>query len=125
MSTLLTYDFCDVEVHNSYMIVVMNTGTHISPDYNKVLTDIVTAYFSNKPFVYITHRKNSYSVDPTIYKRTSKIKNLVGFAVVAAIPISKANAEVEKQFMTKPFEIFQTLASATKWAKSLVKAYEA
>jgi len=36
----------------------------------------------NEAFVYITHRVNSYSVDPTIYISVSKIENLVGFAVV-------------------------------------------
>ncbi len=40
---------------------------HLTPDKNKVLEDIASDFFKDRPFVYISHRKNSYSVDPSIY----------------------------------------------------------
>ncbi len=76
-----------------------------------------------RPFVYITNRINSYSVDPQIYFETSKIKNLAGFAVVSKKYKAKSNAEIEKMFFSKPFEIFGDLDSAKKWATQLLEDY--
>ena len=120
MPTTLTYNFCTVTMHNSYMIVVMNAGVHITPEHNEVLENLAERFFKDKPFVYLTHRKHSYSVDPAIYKLTSQIKNLAGFGVVADVPVAKANAEVEKLFLNKPFEIFTDLKEAESWALSIL-----
>jgi flavodoxin len=110
-----------MELHDNYVVVLMNQGIHLTPDKNQVLVDIANSHFKNKAFVYITHRIHSYSVDPSIYLQTSKIKNLAGFAVVAEAPLAKGNAEVEKLFFsTKPFEIFSTLKAAKEWAKTLL-----
>ena len=121
MLKMLKYPFCTVDVYNNYVIVCMNQGIHLSTDKNKVLVDVAKNYFSNKAFVYIIHRKYSYSVDPSIYLKTSKIKNLAGFAVVAEVPLSKGNAEVEKLFLDKPFEIFTTIEDAKIWATNLLE----
>ncbi len=66
------------------IITIMHEGVNVSPDYNDALLQVAETYFKNKPFVYITHRINSYSVDPKIYHETSKIKSLKGFAVVSS-----------------------------------------
>lgn len=116
----LKYPFCTIDVYNDYVISRINKGIHLTPDKNRILEDIANDYFNNKQFVYITHRINSYSVDPSIYLQTSKVKNLIGFAVVAEVPLAKGNAEVEKLFLKKPFEIFSDLDDAIEWAKSLV-----
>ncbi len=116
----LKYPFCTIDVYNTFVISRINEGFHLTPDKNKVLEDIAKDYFNNRPFVYITHRKYSYSVDPSIYLQTSKVKNLVGFAVVAEAPLSKGNAEIEKLFLDKPFEIFNDLDDAIAWAESLI-----
>lgn len=116
----LNYDFCEIKVYDNYLVAVVNKDIHLTPDKNQILVDITNTYFANKPFVYITHRKNSYSVDPTIYIKTSKIKNLAGFAVVAEVPLSKGNAEIEKLFLKKPFEIFNNIKEATEWAKQII-----
>lgn len=113
--------FAKVNIYYNYMVVVMNEGIHVSPDLNSVLEDIVSQHFYDRLFVYITFRKNSYSVDPVIYKFTSKIQNLAGFAVVTNEKIVKKNAEIEKLFLKKPFEIFNKLDDAIDWAKSILK----
>jgi hypothetical protein len=124
MSKSLRYDFCGVEIFDFYMIVVINKGVHITPFHNNILIDLANKYYKNKCFVYLTHRMNSYSVDPTIYAKTSRINNLVGFGVIAEVPVSKANAEIEKQFMTKPFEIFDSVKDAIRWSKKIINDYE-
>ena len=116
----LKYPFCTIDIYSNYVISRINEGFHLTPDKNRILEDIANDYFKDKPFVYITHRINSYSVDPSIYLQTSKVKNLAGMAVVAEAPLSKGNAEVEKLFLKKPFEIFTDLNDAIEWVKSLI-----
>ncbi|MCK0179148.1 hypothetical protein MWU50_07590 [Flavobacteriaceae bacterium S0862] len=116
----LKYSFCTINVYSNYVISRINEGFHLTPDKNRILEDIANDYFNDKPFVYISHRVHSYSVDPSIYLQTSKVENLAGMSVVAEAPLSKRNAEVEKLFLNKPFEIFTDIDDAITWAKTLV-----
>lgn len=120
MEDLLKFDFCTMHIYSTYMVVIMNEGVTIKPGHNQILLNVVDTYYKNKSFIYITHRINSYAVDPAIYLETSKIKNLAGFAVVSKDYKAKSNAEIEKLFLNKPFEIFNTLEDAISWAKSLI-----
>ncbi|WP_298761195.1 hypothetical protein [uncultured Psychroserpens sp.] len=119
MTDQIKLDFCDVYLYENYMVVTVNTGVNITVKHNVILTDIADSHFKNKPFVYITHRINSYSVDPSVYKETSKITNLVGFCVVSTNFMAKSTAQIEKLFLNKPFEIFDTLPEAFNWAQTL------
>ncbi len=107
------------KIYDTYLIVEMNEGVTITPDSNDALEEIADIYYPTKNFVYITHRKNSYAVDPAVYTRTSKIKNLVGFAVVSTKRIALSNAEIEKLFLSKPFEVFHKIEDAVKWANKI------
>lgn len=121
MKKMLTYSFCTIEVYDNYVISSINEGFHLTPDKNKILDDIASEYFYDKLFVYISYRKNSYSVDPSIYLQTSKIENLAGMAVVAKVPLAKGNAEIEKLFLNRPFEIFTSIDEAKDWANTVLK----
>lgn len=121
MTDKVTLDFCEVHFYESYMIVTVDTGTNMTVYHNDILKDLADNYFRNNPFVYITHRVNSYSVDPSVYKETSKINNLVGFCVVSKNFMAKSTAQIEKLFLNKPFEIFDDLSEAIEWAKSVTK----
>ena len=121
MTDRLSLDFCDIHIYENYMVVTMNTGVNITTFHNKVLLKIANTYFNNKQFVYITHRINSYSVDPAVYKEVSKIDNLAGFSVVSKNFMAKSTAQIEKLFLAKPFEIFDTLPEAISWAQNILK----
>ena len=108
-----------VTIHDHYLITVMNEGVTVSVEANAILKDIATSYFKDKPFVYITHRKNSYAVDTNIYRETKKIPNLIGFAVVSIKGMALTNASLEKLFFEKPFEIFEEINEAIKWSQEL------
>lgn len=120
MTDVLKFDFCEMHIYDNYLVNIINEGITITPEHNQVLLNIVDTYYKNKSFVYITHRLKSYAVDPKTYFETSKINNLKGFAVVSKDYKAKTNAEVEKLFFNKPFEIFDTLNEAITWAKSIV-----
>ncbi|WP_245881546.1 hypothetical protein [Xanthomarina spongicola] len=116
---MLSFSFGKVTIYDNYLVFVMNEGITVTPEYNDVLVDIADTYFSNKNFVYITHRINSYSVDPNIYFKTSQIKNLIGFAVVTGDKIYRDNISLEKTFFSKPFKSFNKLEKAIEWANKL------
>lgn len=120
MSKVQVLNFCTVTFYDSYMVVIMNEGVSVSSKLQDVLIEKALDYFGNKPFVYLTHRKHSYSVDPSIYIETSKIQNLVGFGVIAKDYKAKSNAEIERLFFKKPFRIFEDLDKAISWGKSLI-----
>lgn len=120
MRASLTLHFCDLSIYDNYLVVFMHEGTNVLPENNKILLEVANEYFKNQAFVYITHRINSYSVDPQIYLETAKIENLKGFAVVSNVYKAKSNAEVEKMFFNKPFCIFSELNEAVAWANELV-----
>ena len=122
MKETIKYDFCEISIFNHYVVVVAKEGITLTPKHNKVLLKIKDTYFpNNTPFVYITHRINSYAVDPKIYFETSKIKNLIGFAVVSSNFQAKKNAQIEQRFFDKPFKVFSELEDAVAWAEEMVK----
>lgn len=120
MTDLLKFDFCEMHVYDFYVVVIINEGITVSPKHNTVLINVVDTYFHKKEFVYISHRINSYAVDPSTYIETSKIKCLKGFAVVSKDFKAKSNVDIEKLFFNKPFETFDELDEAVAWAKSIL-----
>lgn len=74
-----------------------------------------------KPVVHISHRINSYSIDPTDYKVLNKISTLKGIAIVNADSEGIQSAKLERIFIKKPFEIFTNLEDAKEWARKLLE----
>ncbi|WP_298538563.1 hypothetical protein [uncultured Aquimarina sp.] len=121
MITSYQTDFGLAEIYEDYIRVIINEGVTVTPDDNNTLLEMVENHFKNKPFVYISHRINSYAVNPTVYLETVKIKNLVGLAVVSDDPRQKKQTIVEKTFFNKELRQFDDLESALLWKKQLLK----
>ncbi len=121
MIKTLNFEFGEVRIFKNFVVVVMKEGINVKPEYNDDLMNISEKYFKKRSFGYITYRKNSYSVDPMIYLKTSKIENLIGFAVVSDDGVKVSNLEVEKRFFTKPFKHFNNLDAAKDWVNEMIK----
>ena len=117
MITTITYHFGTVRIYETYLVFVMNEGITVKPEYNDILINLSTKYYKNKKFGYITHRVNSYTVDPRVYYETTKIDNLVAFAVVSENEESTSTISFEKMFLKKPFENFKKLDDAIRLGK--------
>ena len=124
MKKTLSLNIGTFYIHDNYLIAEIKEGTTINVDSNGILEDISKNYYASKKFVYITNRVNSYAVDPAVYIKTSEIENLIGFAVVANTRVALSNAEIERLFLKKPFEIFRELDKAKAWAESIIKENE-
>ncbi|MGB5364411.1 MAG: hypothetical protein WBN17_14020 [Aureibaculum sp.] len=112
------FDFCILKFYDNYVISIINEGVTVSKDISDKICQTAINYYQGKPFVYITHRIHSYSVDPSVYHDVSKIKNLAGFVVVSESKLSIKNALLEKIFLNKPFQIFSNLEDAVLWAEN-------
>ena len=112
--------FCTLLVSDNIMIAEVNEGVIFNQDKSDEIIYFSSVVFKNNPFVYITNRVNSYAVDPTIYKGVSQIETLKGFAVVSTT-LAARNAEIERLFLNKPFEIFSNIEEAKTWALNILK----
>lgn len=107
--------FCTLLTSDNIIIAEINEGVVLNQDMSDDIIYFSSVVFKNNPFVYITNRINSYAVDPIIYKGVSQVETLKGFAVVSTT-LSARNAEIERLFLNKPFEIFSDLEEAKLWA---------
>ena len=107
--------FCTLLTSDNIIIAEINEGVVLNQDMSDDIIYFSSVVFKNNPFVYITNRINSYAVDPIIYKDVSQPETLKGFAVVSTT-LSARNAEIERLFLNKPFEIFSDLEEAKLWA---------
>ncbi len=114
------FDFCTLKVYSDYVLAVMNEGITVSPEHNDILIEISKKHFSNKNFVYMTHRVNSYSVNPEVYFKTAQIANLSGFIVISNSPLQEHQTRIEKMFFNKPFQKFDTIEEAIIWKNVLL-----
>lgn len=121
MIKTLHFEFGEIRIFPNYVVVVMKEGINVIPEYNEELVAISEEYYKGRPFGYITYRRNSYSVDPMIYLKTSEIKNLSAFAVVCKDELNKGNLEMEKMFLRKPFKQFGDLDDAKNWVKEIIQ----
>ena len=120
MIKTLHFEFGEIRVFKNFVVVVMKEGITVIPKYNDDLVAISNEYFKGRPFGYITYRKNSYAVDPMVYLKTSKIENLVAFAVVSGVGLKESNIEIEKRFLKKPIKHFSNLDDAKDWVKEMI-----
>lgn len=115
--------FCTLKFYEHIVINTINEGANIDYDAAAIMTQECLSVYHKKPFVYITKRANSYSVDPNIYIDLVNIKSLIGFAVVCDNDsLAHKNAEIEQLFFNnkKPFKIFEKLDDATEWAVKII-----
>lgn len=107
-----------VEVYESYMLAQLNEGITLNIDSVGEIILIAKKHFPEKPFAYITIRKNSYAVDPMLYLKVFEIENLKAIAIVSDKFIDNHNVKIEKHFFNKPMSIFKTKDEAITWSKS-------
>ncbi|MEM6718092.1 MAG: STAS/SEC14 domain-containing protein [Bacteroidota bacterium] len=110
----------EVEIYHNYMLAVINEGVTMNIDTASEVILIANKHFSATPFVYITVRKNSYSVDPMVYLKVIEIETLKAIAIVSDKFIDNHNVKIEKHFFNKPMQIFKTQEEAISWTNSLI-----
>lgn len=114
---VLELDFGKVWFKDNILIAELNEGILFDVENNRQLLEIGKATFQEGPYGYISHRLNSYAVNPMVYLESANAANLKAIAVVTNSVVCKNNAVLEKQFYrdSNSFEIFSTLDEALQW----------
>lgn len=115
--TAIQLDFAQVSLYEDHLVLIFNQGVHVTVDMSHAILALAQEHFHNKPFTYISHRKNEYSIDPSAYREASKIENLKAIAVVSHEGIGLNSVNLEKHFFSKPFKHFLKLKDARSWIR--------
>ncbi|WP_396637359.1 STAS/SEC14 domain-containing protein [Maribacter sp. R77961] len=111
-----------VQVFDNYMVSIFDEGATLTLERAYQIIGISEIHFRNKSFGFISLRKNSYAIDPTIYNYLKELENLKAFAIVSVKEIDMHNFKIEKLFYKKPMKFFIEYDNALKWVKRRVKA---
>ncbi|NRR92595.1 hypothetical protein HSX10_13560 [Winogradskyella undariae] len=111
-------DISEIFLFDNYIIDQIKEGVHVEPYFNDLMQNIIHKYYYNKPFVYITNRVFSDSINPSDYTEIKGINNLIAFAVVTTDKIVNKNTK-EKHFFNKAYKIFNTIDEAMFWSDDI------
>lgn len=110
-----------VQVYDDYMVSLFEEGATLTLERAYQILGIAEIHFRDKDFGYISLRKNSYAVDPTVYTYIRGLDNLKAFAIVSVKEIDMHNFKIEKLFYKKPMKFFIEFDNALAWVKRRVK----
>lgn len=111
-----------VQVFDNYMVSVFEEGATLTLERAYQILGIAEIHFRDKDFGYISLRKNSYAVDPTVYTYIRGLVNLKAFAIVSVKEIDMHNFKIEKLFYKKPMKFFIEFDNALAWVKRRIKS---
>lgn len=110
-----------IQVFDNYMISMFDEGATLTLERAYQILGIAEIHFRDKDFGYISLRKNSYAIDPTVYTYIRSLSNLKAFAIVSVKEIDMHNFKIEKLFYKKPMKFFIEFDNALAWVKRRVK----
>jgi hypothetical protein len=110
-----------IRLHKSVAIIEIAEGTSLSYKNGIQTFRRLLSIIGDQPWVYISNRVNSYSLDPNDYKHLNEISTLKGIGVIQYKRSIKTAMELEKLFVKKPFKTFNDLDSAIEWALEKVE----
>ncbi|WP_299528817.1 STAS/SEC14 domain-containing protein [Ulvibacterium sp.] len=111
-----------VQVYDNYMVSIFEEGSTLTLERAYQIIGISEIHFRGKNFGFISLRKHSYAIDPTIYNYLRELENLKAFAIVSVKEVDMHNFKIEKLFYKKPMKFFIEFDNALTWVKQRVKA---
>ena len=114
-------DVGKVQVFENYMVTLFDEGATLTLERAYQIIGISEIHFRNRSFGYISLRKHSYAVDPTVYTYLRQLENLKAFAIVSVKEIDMHNFKIEKMFYKKPMKFFIEFDNALSWVKRRVR----
>ncbi|QCW99413.1 STAS/SEC14 domain-containing protein [Aggregatimonas sangjinii] len=114
-------DIGTVQVFDNYIVAIFNEGITLTLERVYQIIGISEIHFREKNFGFISLRKYSYAIDPTIYTYLRELDNLKAFAIVSIKEMDMHNFKIEKLFYKKPMKFFIEYNNALAWVKRRVK----
>ena len=121
----LELDFGNIYVYDKILVSELREGVLLDVESNRRILSIGVETFNQEPFGYISHRVNSYAVDPMVYRESAEHSHLKAIAVVSQKEMARKSALLEQQFYTNKnsFQIFIELEEAKAWIRSILSSY--
>ncbi len=110
-----------VKIYKTIVIVEISEGIKISYENGIKVFERLKSILGDQPWVYISNRVNSYSLDPNDYRYFNEIETLRGIGVIQYEESIKTASELEKMFIQKPFKTFNDLNSAIEWGLTKIE----
>jgi len=109
--------------YTNIMVSEFYEGVHVTKENaTEIILNTKQIYGDYKPFVYISNRRHSYSMDTMGYKEvTDMFPNFKGLAIVSQNKYRRMMASLEKLFIKKPIGVFDNMNSAFFWAEKLLE----
>ncbi|WP_445386199.1 hypothetical protein ACT6NV_05195 [Robiginitalea sp. IMCC44478] len=113
--------------YNNLVIGEVKEGVQITLDNALPLLALGIEYYNkDKPVVYLSNRKYSYSFDPTMHFEVSKLfPYLKGYGVVTYDELNFRVAGLEQRFLSCPSGVFHSMDEAMNWAWELLHTEKA
>ena len=123
LTNRITSKIATVYVYNKNILVVeVHEGVNLSYASAASLLFKGLLVLKNRPWVYVSHRVNSYSVVPTDYEYLHKINTLKALSIVVPTGTDPSTTAIEQIFCRKPFKLFNNgLEEAMQWAEKILK----
>ncbi len=108
--------------YTNMVVGEFDEGVHVTKRSAAEAIEIALQLYAGRTsIIYISHRLNSYSMDPVGYGEVVKMfPNFIGFAVVSQNRYRRMLAAIEKLFIKKPVGVFYDLEAAFTWAEDLL-----
>ncbi|MEJ2584267.1 MAG: hypothetical protein P8Z38_04270 [Robiginitalea sp.] len=111
--------------YENVVIGQIREGKQINLDNSLPVFALGWEQYKNKSVVYISDRKYSYSLDPTMHFETKKlVPFIVGYGWVVYNSVAERAARLEERFLDFPTGIFRTRDAALEWAWDLLQEKE-
>lgn len=113
-------DVGKIQVYDNYMVSIFDEGATLTLERAYQIIGISEIHFRDRNFGFISHRINSYAIDPTVYTYLRQLDNLKAFAVVSNKEVDMHNFHIEKLFYKKPMKFFVDYQNGLNWVRKKV-----
>lgn len=113
-------DVGKIQVFDNYMVSIFDEGATLTLERVYQIIGISEIHFRDRNFGFISHRVNSYAIDPTVYSYLRQLKNLKAFAVVSNKEVDMHNFKIEKMFYKNPMKFFVDYQNALRWIRKRI-----
>ena len=113
-------DVGKIQVFDNYMVSIFEEGATLTLERAYQIIGISEIHFRDRNFGFISHRINSYAIDPTVYTYLRQLDNLKAYAVVSTKEVDMHNFHIEKLFYKKPMKFFVDYQNGLDWVRRKV-----
>ena len=110
-------------LYRNMVIGEIREGVVINTDHAlEVMSFCIQYYDEFSSVVYLSDRKHSYSVDPTMHMETGKmLPKLSGYGIIYYNDLNFRVAQLEQRFLPYPSRLFRSLEEAIQWARQCTR----